>query len=432
MHVARTLTAWMRDGLAAYRDRRLVAILAMGFASGLPLALVGGTLSRWLSEAQVSRTDIGLFALVQLPYTVKFLWSPAIDLAPLPWLTRALGRRRGWALALQAALAAAILWLGTADPAVNAEVTAAAALVVAFLSASQDIVIDAYRIELLDAPAPADLQGAGAAATQWGYRFGLIAGGAGALAAAESGGWFFAYAVMAALMMVGMAAVLATREPAAPAVGPLDGHLQRAVVEPFAEFTTRPSWLLILLFVVLYKFGDALAGHMTSTFYTDLGFTKIEVASVSKLFGVVASMAGVALGGVLVFRIGTLRSLLACGVLQALSNLAYVLQARAGHDVGMLTLTIGIENVMGGMGSAAFVAYLSGLCGAGYTATQYALLSSLSAVARTVLSSGGGWLADRLDWVGFFLAATAAATPGLLCLLILMRRQRAPLAVPAA
>ena len=281
---------WLAS-LAVYREPRLIAVLLMGFASGLPLALTFGTLSFWLSEVGVSRTSIGLFALVGISYSLKFLWSPAIDRLPIPILTARLGRRRGWALAIQPALALAILALGFTDPRSDPGVTALAAVVVAFLSASQDIVIDAYRIELLRP----EEQGAGAAATQWGYRFGMLAASAGALYAASFGGWSFAYGLMAGLMFVGMAAVWFTPEPGG--IRPLDplpgdspftrvaAWLERAVVAPFADMLGRRGALAILSFVILYKFGDALAGTMSNPLYVSLGFTKVEVANIGKAYG---------------------------------------------------------------------------------------------------------------------------------------------------
>ncbi|MGA7262434.1 MAG: AmpG family muropeptide MFS transporter [Stellaceae bacterium] len=421
-------TGWLAS-LAVYREPRLIAVLLMGFASGLPLALTFGTLSFWLSEVGVSRTSIGLFALVGISYSLKFLWSPAIDRLPIPILTARLGRRRGWALAIQPALALAILALGFTDPRFDPGLTAVAAVIVAFLSASQDIVIDAYRIELLRP----EEQGAGAAATQWGYRFGMLAASAGALYAASFGGWNFAYALMAGLMFVGMAAVCFTPEPGGirpleplPGDSPLTrvaAWLERAVVAPFADMLGRRGALAILSFVILYKFGDALAGTMSNPLYVSLGFTKLEVANIGKAYGFVANLAGLAAGGVVVLRLGIFRALLVCGVLQMLSNLMYVLQAWVGHDVPTLALTIGVENLTGGMGSAAFVAYLSGLCNIAFTATQYALLTSLAAIGRTTLSASGGALADMLGWSPFFVLATLACMPGLFLLAWIMRSE---------
>ena len=423
------MTGWRRV-VEVYREPRLVAVLFMGFSSGLPLPLTVGTLFFWLAQSGVSRTTIGLFALAGIPYNFKFLWAPLIDSLPLPVLTRRLGRRRSWALLLQAALAAAILALGFTDPTIDAARTALMAVIVAFLSASQDIVVDAYRIELLTP----EQQGAGAAATQWGYRFGMIAAGAGALYASAFGGWHFAYTVMAALMGVGMVTVWLTPEPDAP-TAPTAGRriagalewLETAVWAPLAEFFVREGWaaILILLFVVLYKFGDALAGVMSSPLYVSLGFTAQEVAALSKVFGVAMTLVGVALGGLAVARWGLFPSLLVGGVLQNVSTLMYAALAMAGHDNFMLGLSIALENITGGLGSAAFVAYMSRLCNLRFTATQYALLSSLAAVGRTMLSANGGWLADKLDWVPFFTLATFAGLPGLLVLLWLMRRERA-------
>lgn len=418
---------WLAS-LAIYREPRLLAILLMGFSSGLPLALTGATLGIWLAEAGLSLTAIGLFALVGTAYNFKFVWSPIIDRLPLPVLTRLLGRRRGWAVTIQALLGLAIVTLGFADPRIDPWWTALGAVAVAFLSASQDIVIDAYRVELLEERE----QAAGAAATQVGYRFGMLAAGAGALYLATFFGWQATYAVMGALMGVGILTVLATPEPsregavAKPPEKGLTAWLQDAVVAPFADFVTRPNWILILVFVVLYKFGDALAGTVSSPFYVAMGFSKIEIANVSKIFGVVSTLVGVALGGVVTYRLGLVRGLMVCGVLQMLSNLMFAIQAMVGYDVPMLMATIAIENVTGGMGSAAFVAYLSSLCNVSYTATQYALLSSLAATARTMLSSSGGWLAESLGWIPFFLVTVLAAMPGLLLLVWLSRRFAPP------
>ena len=331
-----------------------------------------------------------------------------------------------------AALALAILVLGFTDPVASPWPTALAAVVVAFLSASQDIVIDAYRIELLQP----EEQGAGAAATQWGYRFGMLASSAGALYAASFGGWTFAYALMAALMLVGFATVLLTPEPAGidglePVTGEnaaerLRAWVARAVVAPFADLVRRYGAAglgLILLFTILYKLGEAVAGTMANPLYVLLGFTKVEIATVAKIYGVAATLAGVAAGGILVARLGVLRALLISGVLQMLSNLMYVMQVLVGHDVPVLALTIGTENLTNGMGSAAFVAYLSGLCSMAFTATQYALLTSLAMVSVNVLSAGGGFLVDQLGWIRFFSLATLACLPGLALLVWIIRRQ---------
>jgi PAT family beta-lactamase induction signal transducer AmpG len=413
---------WLAS-LAIYKEPRLVAILLMGFSSGLPLALTGATLGVWLAEAGLSLTAIGFFVLVGTAYTFKFVWSPILDRMQLPPGFRALGRRRGWAFLVQILLCVAILTLGMADPRIDPRWTALAAVAVAFLSASQDIVIDAFRVELLDEHE----QAAGAAATQIGYRFGMLASGAGALYLATFYGWQVTYAVMGALVGVGMITVLLTREPAAsttvgrPATTFVE-WFKEAEIAPFADFITRPYWALILLFVVLYKLGDALAGTVSSPFYIKMGFSKIEIANISKIFGLIATLVGLALGGFVTQALGLARGLMVCGILQMLSNLMFVLQAHVGYDVPLLMATIGIENLTGAMGSTAFVAFLSSLCRVSFTATQYALLSSLAAVPRTVMAAFGGWLAEILGWIPFFLLTVLAALPGLLLLAWLTRR----------
>jgi PAT family beta-lactamase induction signal transducer AmpG len=419
---------WL-DSLAIYYDRRMLVIFLMGFSSGLPLLLGFSTLSYWLATADVDKTTIGLFALVATPYAFKFAWAPLLDHVPLPGITRLLGRRRGWILTIQVLMMAAIVALGATDPTADPELTALAAVAVAFFSASQDIVIDAYRIEVLED----DEQGAGSAATQAGYRFGLLAAGAGALALSDFISWFWVYLTMAVLVLIGMVAVLIGPEPRAvvadvqPAghdsdrVERIARFLKHAAVDPFLDFMTRPAWIAILLFALLYKFGDAIGGVMANPFYHDIGFSGVEIASVSKVLGVVATLVGVFVGGVMVARWGIFQALLVGGILQAVTNLLFAAQAAVGYDVGFLALVIGADNFTGGLGSAAFVAYLSSLCNVAYTGTQYALLTSLMAFGRTVMSSGGGWLADQLDWFVFFVATTALAIPGLLLLLWLMR-----------
>lgn len=429
------MKSWLAAA-AVYRHPRVIAILFLGFSSGLPLALTGQTLSLWLKDEGLSLTAIGLFAAVGTPYALKFLWAPVIDKAHIPVLTSMLGRRRSWLIVTQFLLIVATLALGFSGPASSVGITAVLALAVAFASASQDIVIDAYRVEVLEEHQFA----AGAAAIVFGYRVGMLVSGAGALYLASAFAWPIVYAAMAALVLVGVATVLLNPEPAVKetpesiarenevrdwlaAKPQLSGRLGAAlawiyvaVICPFAEFMARPGWVAILLFVVFYKFGDSLAGVMTFPFLDDIGFTKIDIASVAKVFGFAATLAGLALGGALMAGVGLYRSLWICGVLQLASNLMFAIQAMAGANIALLAATIGLENLAGGMGTAVFVAYLSSLCNVAYTATQYALLSSFMVVARTWLSSSGGALAEWLDWIGFFLLTTAAAVPGLILL----------------
>ncbi len=435
----------MKNWLSAFAvnfERRVVVVFFLGFSSGLPFLLVFSTLSTWLAREGVSKTMIGLFALVGSAYALKIFWSPLVDRLPFPPFTTLLGRRRGWLVFSQLALIVTMIGLGSTEPKTDLWWTAMWAVGLAFASATQDIVIDAYRIDLLE-----ERQlGAGASNVVLGYRVGLLAAGAGALTIAELYSWFWAYAAMAALMGVGIVTVLLTPEPETrltPEAAAREAQLtkfrerfinlsgrlqtvaawvQSAVINPFAEFMLRPGWIAILLFAGLYKYADGLLGVMANPFYVEMGFTNVEIAAISKGWGLAMTLIGGVLGGVLVARFGMLQALLFCGVAQALSNLTYVVQALAGHDVTVLTAVIAIENLTGGMATAAFVAYLSSLCNISYTATQYALLTSLMAFTRPFLSFGAGGMAEYLGWVEFFLVSTLAGLPGLLVLLWMMRR----------
>lgn len=415
-----------RSGFSMYWERRLIIVFFMGFASGLPFLLTGATLSIWLAESGVSLTAIGLFALVGTPYNLKFLWAPVMDRVPLPILSNLMGQRRSWMVMVQFVLMASIIGLGLSDPRSNPQATAFLALIVAFFSSTQDIVIDAYRIEILED----DQQGAGAAMTQAGYRFGLLASGAGALYLASTMDWWAVYGIMAALLLIGLITALLAPLPQTDRIQKTHGKTVRtwlghALVAPFTEFFQRNNLgtaLFILAFILLYKLGDAFAGVMANPFYIKIGFSKVEIASVSKIFGVAATLGGVFLGGLIVKRYGVLRSLFYCGILQMLSNLMFAAQAALGSDVAFLFLTIGIENLSGGMGSAAFVAYMSILCNTAYTGTQYALFTSFMAFGRTWLSACSGWLADRTDWITFFNISTLGALPGLILLLMMIKR----------
>jgi MFS transporter, PAT family, beta-lactamase induction signal transducer AmpG len=413
------MTGW-RGWIAAYADRRVLLVLPLGFASGLPLLLTFSTLSAWLATAGVSRAAIGAFALVGTPYSLKFLWSPLIDRLPPPL---PLGRRRGWGVTIQIALIAATLRLGSCDPKNGLALMGALALLVAFLSASQDVVIDAWRVEIL---AP-EQQGPGAGMIQTGYRIAMLVSGAGALLIAARAGWFAAYATMAALLAVGMLVFLLGPEPAPPAAeqahrGRTSGWeavrrwLTTSVIGPFADFTSRPLWPVILLFILGYKLGEAMAGVMATPLYISLGFSLDEIAAVSKLFGFIATVAGALVGGAVTARLGVLRALMLFGILQSAGNLFYVMQALGGHRLDYLALCVAAENLTGAMAGAALVAYLSDLCSPAFTATQYALLSSLASVGRTLVASSGGILADRLGWAPFFLLTTVATAPALLLL----------------
>ena len=436
------IRAWL-DSVSVYRERRVLSLLFFGFSSGLPLLLVYSTLSAWLTEVGVSKTAIGFISLVGTAYALKFLWSPLVDKLPVPILTGLLGRRRSWMLVSQAVLIVSIYGMARSDPATPDGLWWMIfwAVVVAFASATQDIVIDAYRTEILED----EKLGAGAANLVFGYRIAMLSAGGGALIIADYADWSWAYIAMAGLVLVGVGAVLLNPEPQvrtspesatlenkgtqflmrnAHLPGPVLGlaaWIYAAVVCPFAEFMSRRGWVAVLLFVALYKYGDALLGVMANPFYLEMGFSKAEIGAVSKGFGLAMTLVGAALGGVAVARYGILRALLVCGVLQAASNLVFAVQAWVGYSVPMLMVTIAAENLTGGMGTTAFVAYLSSLTNVAYTATQYALLSSLMAFARTLLASGGGWLADQMDWISFFLLTTLAAVPGLALLIWMLR-----------
>ena len=417
-------TNWRRS-VTAYTDRRVLQVLALGFASGLPLLLTYSTLSAWLATAGVRRAAIGAFALVGTPYAFKFLWSPLIDRVPPPL---PLGRRRGWGITIQIALICSIVCLGLCNPQHNLTLMAALSLVVAFLSASQDIVIDAWRVEIL----VMDLQGPGAGMIQTGYRIAMLVSGAGALVIAARAGWSAAYFTMAALVGVGMLVFLFGPEPKDPvktahtaATGRTGVRqlLATAVIGPFTDFMRRPLWPVILIFIVGYKLGEAMAGVMATPLYISLGFSLQEIAAVSKLVGFFATVAGALVGGVVTARFGFRGSLILCGVLQSAGNLFYVLQAVGGHRLGYLALCVTAENVTGAMAGTALVGYLSSLCSPAFTATQYALLSSLAAVGRTVVASSGGVLAEKLGWVRFFLLTTVATVPALVLLIWIGPRQ---------
>ena len=414
----RAATNWHRS-VTAYTDRRVLQVLALGFASGLPLLLTYSTLSAWLATAGVRRATIGAFALVGTPYALKFLWSPLFDRLPPPL---PLGRRRGWGITIQILLIAAILGLGMCDPRHNLTPMIALSLLVAFLSASQDIVIDAWRVEILEQ----ELQGPGAGMIQTGYRLAMLVSGAGSLVIAARAGWFAAYATMAVLLGVGLLVFLFGPEPKVAAESvhtkaagweSVRQALATAVIGPFADFMRRPLWMVILIFIVGYKLGEALAGVMATPLYISLGFSLNEIAAVSKLVGFFATVAGALIGGMVTVRFGFRRSLILCGVLQSAGNLFFVLQAVGGHRLGYLALCVIAENATGAMAGTALVSYLSSLCSPAFTATQYALLSSLASVGRTLVASSGGVLAEKLGWVPFFLLTTVAAVPALVLLI---------------
>ncbi len=384
----------------------MLVLLFQGFSSVLPLLLTGSTLQAWLKDSRVDLGAIGLFALVGLPYTLKFLWSPLFDRFVPPFL----GRRRGWMLCAQIAVAAAIAALGLGSPEERPWAVALLALVVTFTSASQDIVLDAYRRESL---AEEEL-GPGSGIFVNGYRLAMLVSGALALALADLIPWRAVYLLMAAFMTVGAATTLLCREPEMDAPPPRT--LREAVVEPFVEFFRRKGAWLILAFILLYKIGDQMASAMTTPFFLELGFSKTDIAAVVKAIGMASMIAGGFAGAYVMLKVGIRRSLWAFGFLQAASILAFAGLAQAGKVYGMLAAAVALENLSFGMGGAAYAGYLAAQTDRRFTATQYALFSSLFGVPRVLASAPAGFVAEWLGWTGYFVFCAAAAVPGLVLL----------------
>lgn len=405
---------WLKAA-EVYRDRRQLVILLMGFSSGMPFLLTGSTLTYWMSRTDVDLTTIGLFALVGTPYAFKFVWAPLVDQLPLPLLDRLLGRRRSWMVAAQIGILLSTLLLAWSDPARTPWFTAAAAVAVAFFSATQDIAVDAYRIEILRD----DEQGAGSATTQLGYRIALWIVDAMSLLLPSLVPWPVVLSLIALLILVGVMTALYAAEPQVnrPVIGSAEEWINEAVIRPFAEFFAYRGWIVILLFALLYKYGDALGGTMTRPFFNQMGFSGPEIFGVTKSFGVASTILGGLAGGILVARYGLFKALLIAGILQAVTNLLFSWLAIEGHDIVVMTLAITADNFTGALGGVAFIGYLSSLCTAGMAGTQYALLTSLMAFGRTTLSAGGGWLAAETGWAVFWVLTTLLAIPGLLLLL---------------
>jgi len=402
-------------------DRKLWLMGAFGFACGLPLPLSGFTFRLWMSEGGVSLAAIGLTANIGIAYTLKFLWAPLLDRAPAPLGLSRFGRRRGWLLAIQATLVLAGVLLALSDPAGAPVGSVAAAALVAFLSASQDIVVDAWRIEIF----PPRQQGAALAAYVWGYRIALLISGSGAIKSADIVGWHGALLGVAALMALGPVVTLLSPEPAARVVQAARGflaNLSTAVIEPLREFLARPGAWTILAFVALFKLGEAMAGVMTAPFYLALGFDRAAIALANFIPSLAATFVGTALGGWLVARLGPGRALLWTGWVQTLAMAMYVVLAYSAGERHMLVLTVVTEAFAEGMADAAFIAYLSGLCAIAFTATQYALLSSIAALALRTVGGLSGFLAGGVGWKTFYTLCLFAAVPAMLVMLRILRR----------
>ena len=389
-----------------YTSRRVAPLLALGFASGLPLALTGGTLQAWATIEQVSLQEIGFLTLVGTAYTLKCLWAPLIDRYAPPWL----GRRRGWMVLMQVLLALGMLAMGCLSPGQSLLPLALLAVFVAFCSATQDIAFDAYRSDVLRK----DERGAGAALSVLGYRLAMLVSGGLALIMADQWlGWGATYMLMGGLMLLVALASFWAPEPEVPAQMPRS--LREAVIEPFREFFGRPEAITVLVLIVLYKLGDAFAGALSTTFLIRAaGYTATEVGTVNKLLGLASTIVGALAGGALMARLGLYRSLMLFGVLQAVSNLGFWVISVGPQNVWLMAAGVGIENLCGGMGTAAFVALLMGLCNQQFSATQFALLSALSAVGRTYLAGPlTPQLVQAAGWPTFFLLTVLIALPGL-------------------
>lgn len=441
---------WL-DSLGVYNHPRARVMLFLGFSSGLPLLLVFGTLSVWLREAGVDRATIGFISWVALAYGIKWLWSPLVDKLPIPYLTRRLGRRRGWLLLSQLVVVAGLLGMAVSDPAHGLSALVGLAVLVAFASATQDIAIDAFRIE----SAEIRLQGALAATYMVGYRLAMILASAGVLWIAawmapgetgyDPGAWRVAYSFMAACMLVGVVTTLLVSEPEVPIndggleeagerrihqmawlpawLANLAGWFWRVVVSPFADFLRRYRWQAVLLLALIasYRISDIVLGVIANVFYIDLGFTKTQIADVTKVFGIVMTLLGAALGGVLVSRFGVMRILFVGGVLAAATNLLFSLLAQAGPEIGLLMLVVAADNLSAGLASAAFVAYLSGLTNVAYSATQYALFSSVMLLFPKFIGGFSGVMVEGLDYPGFFLLTAAMGLPVLVLVALVWR-----------
>lgn len=403
------LVETFRSMLQVFKSRKMGALLFLGFSSGLPLLLTSKTLQAWMTEAKVDIGTIGLFSLVGLPYSLKFLWSPFLDRFVPPFL----GRRRGWIVITQLGLLLAIAAMSLQSPTQALQLVAINALIIAFLSASQDIAFDAYRTDVLDLPE----MGAGAAVTVLGYRIALLITGGLAFILADRISWPQVYLLIAGLMLVGILVAFLAPEPVLKDRPP--ESFADAVTLPFLEFFQRLGGIqtvFVLVFIVLYKLGDALVNNMSTPFLLQLGFSNADLGKIQGTMGLAATIVGVLAGGAVLSRLGINRSLWVFGGLQAISNLAYLLLAEVGKNYQLMVISINIENFCAGLGTAAFVAFLMSLCNQRFSATQFALLSSLMAVSRDILVAPAGGLVKVTGWPLFFAISLVAALPGLLLL----------------
>lgn len=385
-------------------SRKMVVALIMGFSCGVPLLLTISVLQAWMKQEGVDLTMIGIFSLVGIPYTLKFLWAPLFDRFTLPFL----GRRKGWLVITQILLVVSIILLGLCSPSKAPWMVAFTAFLVTFFSASQDIVVDAYRREDLSD----EELGLGSSMYIYGYRAGMLLASGGGLILADHIPFSMVYLIMAISLVPGMAAVILTPEPVSVKGQP--ATISEAVVEPLKEYFSRDGAVMILLFILFYKIGDTMASAMTTPFYLDTGFTMTEIGAVVKIFGFWATLGGTFGGGVLMLKLGINKSLWMFGILQALSTACFAWLAVVGHSIPLLSGVIAFENISSGMGTAAYVAFMASMTNRRFTATQYALLSSLMGVPRVIAAAPTGFIAGHVGWIGFFIACTLIAIPGII------------------
>ena len=408
--------AWLKDIKKTYLAPRVVGIGFFAFPYGMMFFLAVTTAQVWLKDIGATNTDIGLFAIASFPYMMKFLWAPMVDLIKIPYLSKKLGHRRSWLLLIHLSLMVGLVLMGFSNPTPHSlRFTAIVALALAFLAATQDIIVDGYRIEILSMKESVP----GIGMLIFGYRLGSITAKAGTLYLAHYFSWPVAYCVMSLLILVGVVAIFFNPEPDEKPKP--DRVIYHTVVKPFTEFIRRSGyWWLPVLFILLYRLADAMINNMATSFYMEIGFTKADIATVTNVFGVFATILGGFFGAAIVRRLDVFKGVFVCGLLHTVSNLMFVVLAYVGNDIPTLYGSIAVENITGGMSTAAFFVYLTRLCHMSHAVTQFALLTSIWS-AQTFIASISGWIVDQLggDWVVFFLITVLVALPGLLLIMFL-------------
>ena len=432
----------MIETLKLCLKKNLFIFFPMGFFSGLPLLLTSATLGTWLADVGINKTTIGLFALVGIPYSLKFLWASFLDTNIKLRLLKKMGRRRIWILIFQILICVNIFIMAHINPIINTMQMAIFAITLAFFSASQDIAIDAWRIEINEEKE----LGLGAALYVTGYRIALLAAGAGALVIADIYSWKLSFIILSCIYPLGIILVLSIKiEDKSSNVKVIEKSLkniiEERVLKPFYDFIIKKNWILILVFIACFKWGDALLGVLSQPFMLEIGFSKSEIAAISKVYGLGATLIGLFVGGYFISKYGIILALWITAFLQLFSNLVFILLALKGYDLYILMLTISIENLSGGMGTAAFIAYLSSLCNVQFSAFQYALLSSFMSFSRTWLASPAGWIIDNLNWneyfnffgiyliqnsawIGFFIVTALFSIPAIILLYFIQDKKR--------